>query len=129
MFRASLHTLRTWAKRLIRDVATLWFALKMPSTPWWVKGLCGVIVAYALSPIDLIPDFIPILGLLDDLILLPGLIWLALRSLPTEVLQQSRQQAQAWQADGARLPKNRYGALLMGGLWALLAYCAWRWWY
>lgn len=68
--------LRTWAKRIKRDGVTLWFAGKHPRTPWYAKALGVFVVAYALSPIDLIPDFIPVLGYVDDVLLLPGLIWL-----------------------------------------------------
>ena len=64
---------------------TLWFACRHPATPWAPKILCLFVVGYALSPIDLIPDFIPVLGYLDDVLLLPGLIWLAVRLLPPAV--------------------------------------------
>ena len=80
-----LTTARTWAVRIKRDGLTLWFALRDPRTPWLARALAWLVVAYALSPIDLIPDFIPVLGYLDDL-LLPGLIWLTLRLLPEAVL-------------------------------------------
>ena len=66
--------LTTWARRLKRDGVTLWFALRDPRTPWHAKALGAFVVAYALSPIDLIPDFIPVLGYLDDVLLLPALI-------------------------------------------------------
>ena len=79
-----LDRLRQAAKTLKRDGLTLWFALRDPRTPWWVKALIAFVVGYALSPIDLIPDFIPVLGLVDDLILLPGLIWLALRNITAD---------------------------------------------
>lgn len=59
-------TLKSWAKRIKRDGITLWFAGKNPATPWYAKALGLFVVAYALSPIDLIPDFIPVLGYLDD---------------------------------------------------------------
>lgn len=65
-------TMKTWAKRIKRDGVTLWFAGKHPRTPWYAKALGLFVVAYALSPIDLIPDFIPVLGYLDDVILLPA---------------------------------------------------------
>ena len=68
-------TLKAWAKRITRDGVTLWFASKNPATPWYAKALGIFVVAYALSPIDLIPDFIPVLGYVDDVLLLPGLIW------------------------------------------------------
>ena len=69
---------------------TLWFARSHPATPWYAKALGAFVVAYALSPIDLIPDFIPLLGYIDDVILLPVLIWLTVRLLPQEVLTASR---------------------------------------
>ncbi len=70
------ETLKNWARRIKRDGVTLWFAGKNPQTPWNAKALGIFVVAYALSPIDLIPDFIPILGYVDDVLLLPVLIWL-----------------------------------------------------
>ena len=76
-----LERLRTWARRIKADAVTLWFAARHPDTPWPAKLACAVAVAYALSPIDLIPDFIPVLGFLDDVLLLPALMWLALRLL------------------------------------------------
>ena len=72
-------TLKTWAKRIKRDGVTLWFAGKHPRTPGYAKALGLFVVAYALSPIDLIPDFIPVLGYVDDVILLPVLIWLTVK--------------------------------------------------
>jgi uncharacterized membrane protein YkvA (DUF1232 family) len=74
----SRERLRDWARRLKRDAMTLWFARAHPATPWTAKVLAAIVVAYALSPIDLIPDFVPVLGYVDDVILLPLLIWLAL---------------------------------------------------
>ena len=67
--------LKNWAKQIKRDGVTLWFAGKHPATPWYAKALGVFVVAYALSPIDLIPDFVPVLGYVDDVLLLPGLIW------------------------------------------------------
>jgi uncharacterized membrane protein YkvA (DUF1232 family) len=72
-------TLKAWANRLKRDGLTLWFAGKHPKTPWYAKALGMLVVAYALSPIDLVPDFIPVLGYLDDVLLLPGLTWLTIK--------------------------------------------------
>ena len=91
-----LDALRRWARQLKRDVLALWFARRHPQTPWHAKALGAFVVAYALSPVDLIPDFIPVLGFVDDVILLPGLIWLTLRLLPPQVLADSRDKAQAW---------------------------------
>ena len=83
----------SWARQIKRDGVTLWFAGKNPATPWHAKALGLFVVAYALSPIDLIPVFIPVLGWLDDVLLLPGLIWMAIRLLPKEVLSDCRKQA------------------------------------
>src|SRR5690606_37290118 len=92
------NSLRSWARRIKRDGVTLWFARKHPGTPWYAKLIGVLVVAYALSPIDLIPDFIPVLGYVDDVLLLPALIWLAVRLLPAEVLVACRRQADAWMA-------------------------------
>jgi uncharacterized membrane protein YkvA (DUF1232 family) len=122
-----LESLRAWARRIKRDAMTLWFALRDPRTPWLAKALGVVVVAYALSPIDLIPDFIPVLGLLDELILLPLLLWLALRQLPPEVLDDCRRQAEAWAARSAARPRSRLGAALVVMVWLALA-LALLWW-
>lgn len=98
-------TVRTWARRIKRDAITLWFAYRDPRTPLVVKLLCVFVVAYALSPIDLIPDFIPVFGFLDDALLLPGLIWLAMKLLPSEIVAESRVRAEAWVTDQARSQK------------------------
>lgn len=74
---------------------------------WAVKGLCVFVVAYALSPIDLIPDFIPVLGNLDDALLLPGLIWLAIRLLPNKVVTDSRVRADEWVAAQGKRPTSK----------------------
>ena len=118
---AVLDTLRTWARRVKRDAMTLWFARRDPRTPWAAKALAVVVVAYALSPIDLIPDFIPVIGYLDDLILLPGLIWLALRLLPPEVLADARAQAEEWLRSAAARPRSLAGAVAIVLAWAIAA--------
>ncbi len=119
---------RELARRIKRDGVTLWFALRDPRTPWWVKALAALVVAYALSPIDLVPDFIPVLGYLDDLVLLPALIWLAVRCLPQALLQDCRAQAEAWMAQRQRKPTSHWGLAFVLGVWALLAWALWRWW-
>ena len=120
--------LTAWAQTLKRDGLTLWFALRHPGTPRRVKWLAAFVVAYALSPIDLIPDFIPVLGLLDELLLMPGLIWLALRGLPTGVRLACREQAQAWIAAGAAKPRGWRGAVLVVALWLPAAVLVWWMW-
>lgn len=123
-----LDGVRAWARRIKRDSVTLWFAYRDPRTPWAVKGLCVFVVAYALSPIDLIPDFIPVLGYVDDVLLLPGLIWLAIRLLPTGVVEEGRLKADAWMAEQGRKPTSKVGAVVVVIIWLLVAYVSWRWW-
>ena len=80
-------------EKLKTEVYVLYLALKDPRTPWYVKAFVAVILAYALSPVDLIPDFIPILGYLDDLVLIPAGIYLTLKMIPREVLDEHRRRA------------------------------------
>ena len=119
--------LRAWAARVKRDAVALWFARNHPRTPWTARALAIFVAAYALSPIDLIPDFIPVIGLLDDLILLPLLIALAIRLLPPEVIADSRRQAQEWLASAQDRPRSVWGAVVIVGLWIAVAVLAWRW--
>jgi len=117
--------LRRWAKALKADAVTLWFAARHPGTPWYTKALALVVVAYALSPIDLIPDFIPVLGYLDDVILLPVLIWLALRGLPETVRTECRARAAAWMADRGARPTSHAGMALVVVVWLLAGVGLW----
>jgi len=119
--------LKTWAKRIKRDGVTLWFAGKNPRTPWYAKALGVFVVAYALSPIDLIPDFIPVLGYVDDVLLLPVLIWLTIRLLPPEVLLECRSQADGWMQREGSKPSSRAGAVLIVVLWLALGVAVWFW--
>ena len=116
-----MKTLRKWAAAIKADAVALWFAKSHPRTPWYAKALGVLVVAYALSPIDLIPDFIPVLGYLDDLLLLPILIWITVRLIPPDVLQESRQQAADWMARTQGKPRAWAGAVLVGLVWVLLA--------
>lgn len=89
--------MKSWkerAKQLKNDIYTLYLAYKDPRVPWYVKVFIAMIIGYALSPVDLIPDFIPILGLLDDLIIIPLGISLSLKMIPKEVLKECRQKAE-----------------------------------
>jgi uncharacterized membrane protein YkvA (DUF1232 family) len=120
--------LRSWAARARRDAVTLWFAARHPGAPWHAKALGVFVVAYALSPIDLIPDFIPVLGYLDDLVLLPGLIWLAIRLLPAEVLAECRARADEWIATTGSRPASRVGAFLVVAIWLACGSGIAFWW-
>jgi uncharacterized membrane protein YkvA (DUF1232 family) len=120
-------TLKAWAKRLKQDTVMLWFARRHPDTPLLAKLLCVLTVAYALSPIDLIPDFVPVLGLLDELILLPFMIWLAVRMLPSQVVDVCRAQAGEWLEQRRAKPRSYGGAILIVLLWVGVAYALWLW--
>jgi uncharacterized membrane protein YkvA (DUF1232 family) len=124
----SLDSVRQWARRMKRDAVALWFATRHPDTPWLPKALCLFVVAYALSPIDLIPDFIPVLGFVDEALLLPGLIWLAVRLVPAHVLTDCRAQAERWMSTEGRRPRSRAGAVAVVGIWLALAVLA-GWWF
>jgi uncharacterized membrane protein YkvA (DUF1232 family) len=112
---------RLWARRVKRDALSLWFARSHPDTPWHAKALGAFVVAYALSPIDLIPDFIPVLGYLDDVILLPVLIWLTVRLLPPHVLAESRQKAEQWMAEQGAKPRSLVGGVAIVLIWVVVA--------
>ena len=106
------------AKQLKTDVPAVFIALGDKKTPWYAKVFALFTVAYALSPIDLIPDFIPVLGYLDDLIILPLLVALTVRCIPCDVYAQHREQAKDLWADGK--PKKWYYALPIVLIWVLL---------
>ena len=105
----------------------LWFARSHPDTPLLAKVLSYATAAYVLSPIDLIPDFIPILGYLDDVIIVPVMIWLIVRLLPDAVIQESRAKAEVWMVQQQKKPVSYLGALLTVLLWGLSIYATWLW--
>lgn len=119
--------LREWAKRVKRDGVTLWFAARHPATPWYSKAMGVAVVAYALSPIDLIPDFIPVLGYVDDVILLPALIWLAIRMIPAPILAECRGRADQWMKTEGVKPASRIGAVLIVAIWIGAGLALWHW--
>lgn len=88
-----MRRLKNWARLLKRDVIALWLAARDPRVPWYAKAIAAAVAAYALSPIDLIPDFIPVLGYLDDLLIVPLGISLAVRMIPKPVLEELRARA------------------------------------
>jgi uncharacterized membrane protein YkvA (DUF1232 family) len=117
-----IRGLKERASQIKRDIAALYFALKHPQTPWYAKVLAVLTVGYALSPIDLIPDFIPVLGLLDDLILLPGMIVLTLRLIPKDVMDECRARA-----ENTPLMKNNYLAMgIIIAVWLCLGFLIFR---
>ena len=84
---------KQWARTIKRDVHAVWLSARDPCTPWFAKALAVVVAAYAVSPIDLIPDFIPVLGYVDDIIIVPLGIMLVVRLIPPEVISEHRETA------------------------------------
>jgi uncharacterized membrane protein YkvA (DUF1232 family) len=113
-------TLRERAKQLKIDIPAVFLALKKRETPWTAKLLAALTVGYALSPIDLIPDFIPVLGYLDDLIILPAMVALTVRLIPAEVMAACRAEAEGMWASGK--PKRWYFAIPIVLVWLLVVY-------
>jgi len=115
---------KQWARLIKRDVVALWIAARDRRTPILAKLVAGAVAAYVLSPIDLIPDFIPILGYIDDLVIVPLGILLAVHLIPPPLMQEFRDQAAA----GER-PVSRAGQIAIIGLWLLaLVLVAWLLW-
>jgi uncharacterized membrane protein YkvA (DUF1232 family) len=118
-----MGALRAWAQALKRETLALYYAARDPRTPWFAKLVVGLIVAYLISPVDLIPDFIPVIGYLDDLLLAPLGIWLALRLVPPEVLAEARARA----ARTLERPRSVAAAVVIAAIWIALAALA-AWW-
>ncbi|HEY9213390.1 MAG TPA: YkvA family protein [Ancylobacter sp.] len=108
-----LDRLKSWAKALKCEILALWIASRNQRTPWYAKLAAGLVAAYALSPIDLIPDVIPVLGYLDDLIIVPLGIVLAVRLIPPEMMADYRQQA----AILAQRPVSRGATVAVALIW------------
>ncbi|MGN0608213.1 MAG: YkvA family protein [Oscillospiraceae bacterium] len=113
--------LKSRAKKLKSDIPAIFLALKDRETPLAAKIFAAVTVAYALSPVDLIPDFIPVLGYLDDVLLLPALAALTIKFIPKEKLEECRAKAEDLWKDGR--PKRWYYALPVVLIWALIIWC------
>ena len=117
-----IERLRGRARQLKRETIALYLACRDPRTPWFAKAFAAAVVAYALSPIDLIPDFVPIVGYLDDLILVPLGLSLAIKMIPDPVMAECREQARLV----AERPTGRIAAIVIVGVWlgaaALVAY-------
>jgi len=118
--------LKRWAKALENEGLTLWFCCRHRDMPWLPKILAFVVVGYFLSPIDLIPDFIPVLGYLDELILLPIGIYLILKLVPEPVLTESRAKAAVWVSEHRPTPKSIIAAVIIMVLWMLFFALLWQ---
>src|SRR5690348_181698 len=112
-----LDTWKKWAKNLKREVYALYFACRDPRVPWYAKALAAAVVAYAFSPIDLIPDFIPVLGYLDDLLLVPLGVMAVRAMIPPAVLEECRQKATQLESR----PRNWVGAAVIILIWLAIA--------
>lgn len=127
MMRIEWHSipsrLRVWARTIKRDVVALYLAARDPRVPWFAKVIAACVAAYALSPIDLIPDFIPVLGYLDDVILVPLGILLAVRLVPGNVMAELRAEADRRLAR----PASRTGAIVVVVIWLVAAFAI-AWW-
>ena len=113
---------RQWARQLKTETFALYLAYKDPRVPWYARLLAVVVVGYAFSPIDLIPDFIPVLGYLDDLVLIPLGVILVIKLIPSDVLSECRQQARATMAQNK--PIHRTAAVVIVTIWIVLAVVA-----
>src|SRR5882757_7967104 len=122
-----IDRLKNWARGIKRDVHALYLASRDPRVPWYVKALGIAVAAYALSPIDLIPDFIPVLGYLDDLIIVPAGIFLVVRLIPPDIMAEHRAAAAAADTNSA----GRKAAAVIVSVWivstALAGWLVYRW--
>jgi len=118
-----LDRIKQWARTIRRDVIALWIAARDPRVPWHAKALATAIAAYALSPVDLIPDFIPVLGYLDDLVIVPVGILLVVRLIPAPLMAEFREQAAAI----AQQPRSTIAAVIIVLIWLAVATLA-GWW-
>ncbi|KKC31167.1 membrane protein [Devosia psychrophila] len=120
-----LQKAKTWARSIKRDVVALWIAARDRRVPWYAKLAAGCVAAYALSPIDLIPDFIPVLGYLDDIILVPLGIMLAVRLIPAPLMVEFRALAAAREGR----PMSRFAAAVVIVIWLIsAALLIWAFW-
>jgi uncharacterized membrane protein YkvA (DUF1232 family) len=122
MEHAMTGRLKTWARALKRDVHAVYLAARDPRTPWYAKALALAVAGYALSPVDLIPDFIPVVGYLDDVILVPAGIWLVIRLIPADVLAEHRALADA----ASSRPVNGTATAAIVAIW-IVAACTLVW--
>ena len=113
-----MSKLKDRAKKLKTDIPAVFLALKEKGTPWSAKAIAAVVIIYALSPVDLVPDFIPILGYLDDVIILPALIALTVKFIPNDVFEKCRKGAEGMWQNGK--PKKWYYAIPFVLIWIIV---------
>jgi uncharacterized membrane protein YkvA (DUF1232 family) len=112
-----LNQLKDWARIARRDLHAIYLAARDPRVPWYAKAVAILVAGYAFSPIDLIPDFVPVLGYLDDLIIVPIGILLAVRLIPPEIMMEHRAAAEL----AGKGPVSKVGAAVIIAIWLLLA--------
>lgn len=116
-----VNRLRSWAHAIKRDVTALYYAARDPRVPWYAKLVAGFVPAYALSPIDLIPDFVPVLGYLDELVVLPLGIMLAIRLIPPAIMAEHRAAATG------QAPRSFAGGVIVVAVWLIVVTLV-AWW-
>jgi len=123
-----LHSIKIWARTLKRDVHAIYLAARSPRVPWYARILAVAVAGYALSPIDLIPDFIPVFGYVDDLIIVPLGIWLVVSLIPKEVMAEYR----AIASEAEQRPRSKGAAIAIVAIWifaaAMLGWAAFARW-
>jgi uncharacterized membrane protein YkvA (DUF1232 family) len=118
----TMRRLKEWARRIMLDAHAVYLVARDARTPWYAKALAVCVAAYALSPIDLIPDFIPVLGYLDDIVIVPLGILAVIKLVPPDVMAESRAAA----ALAAAPPVSRAAAVVVVVLWAAsIVLCVW----
>lgn len=123
----TLSQWRAFAKQMKQKIVVAGLLLRKPGVPWATKAILMLVVAYVLSPVDLVPDFIPILGMLDDLVIVPALIWLAFRWVPASVLAEA--EAEAAHRMATLRWAAAWGMTLILGIWLALGYWAYLAWF
>jgi uncharacterized membrane protein YkvA (DUF1232 family) len=114
-----------WMRRLKRNLLALWFAYRHPDTPLLAKALAVLVAGYAFSPIDLIPDFVPLVGYLDEFVLLPGAIYVIFKLIPQPVLDDCQARADQFLREHKHTPRNYLAALVIVLLWAGVLWWLW----
>lgn len=114
-----------WMRRLKRNLLALWFAYRHPDTPLLAKVLAVLVAGYAFSPIDLIPDFVPLVGYLDEFVLLPGAIYVIFRLMPQPVLDDCQARADRFLREHKHTPRSYVAALVIVLLWAAVLWWLW----
>jgi uncharacterized membrane protein YkvA (DUF1232 family) len=123
MNRTTMTRLKAWARNIKRDIIALWLAARDPRVAWYAKALAAAVAAYALSPVDLIPDFIPVLGYLDDLVIVPLGIMAAVRLVPQHVMAELRMKAVE-----RRKPVSVAGLIFVVMVWIVaVGFVGWMW--